>query len=103
MHTVSLEAVHRRDEAGAVLEGRLVCDHAACRQSYPILGGIPLVIPDASTFYAREIATMLEPDLDPETAALLALPGPDDAPYPLLLEHLSTYLDAHFGDGYRHR
>jgi SAM-dependent methyltransferase len=31
-------------------------------------------------------------------AALLALAGPDEAPYARLLEHLSIYMDAHWGD-----
>jgi SAM-dependent methyltransferase len=34
----------------------------------------------------------------PEVAALLAEHGPDDHPYARLLEHLSIYLDAHWGD-----
>ena len=34
----------------------------------------------------------------PDVAALLAEPGPDDAPYPRSLEHLSIYVDAHWGD-----
>jgi SAM-dependent methyltransferase len=41
---------------------------------------------------------VIERDLPPELAAALAEPGPDDAPYPRLLEHLSIYLDAHWGD-----
>ncbi|HEX4453464.1 MAG TPA: class I SAM-dependent methyltransferase [Kofleriaceae bacterium] len=65
----------------------------ACGRRYPIVGGVPVVFaepPDPSSIATGE--------LDPETAALLAEPGPDDAPYPRLLEHISIYFDAHWGD-----
>src|SRR5262249_50102227 len=73
----------------------LVC---ACGRRYPIVDGVPIVLADPSGFLRNEIANVVERDLAPEAAALLAEPGPDAAPYPALLEHLSIYLDAHWGD-----
>jgi len=67
----------------------LACE---CGRRYPIVDGVPVVFADP------EVAPLVEGELPPEVAALLALPGPDDAPYPRLLEHLSIYLDAHWGD-----
>jgi SAM-dependent methyltransferase/uncharacterized protein YbaR (Trm112 family) len=64
-----------------------------CGRRYPIVGDVPAVFaepPDPSLIVERELA--------PDVAAALAAPGPDDAPYPRLLEHLSIYLDAHWGD-----
>ncbi len=73
----------------------LVCE---CGRRYPIVDGVPIVLADPDGFLRNEAATVLERDLAPEVAALLVHGGPDDAPYPRLLEHLSIYLDAHWGD-----
>ena len=41
---------------------------------------------------------MVERELPAEVIELLIAGGPDDASYPRLVEHLSIYLDAHWGD-----
>ena len=79
------------DRAGDVF----VCK---CGRRYPIIDGVPLVLADPAGYLRNEIAAVVERDLAREVAALLAEPGPDDAPYAQLLEHLSIYLDAHWGD-----
>lgn len=53
---------------------------------------------DPSGFLRDEIAAILERELAPSLAQLLVELQPDDAAYPRLLEHLSIYLDAHWGD-----
>jgi len=73
----------------------LACE---CGRRYPIVDDIPIVLAEPAGFLRGEIAAIVERDLSPEIAALLVADGPDDAPYPRLLEHLSTYLDAHWGD-----
>src|SRR5215470_7824011 len=73
----------------------LVC---ACGRRYPVIAGVPLVMADPSGYLRAEIATVVERDLPAEVIELLVAGGPDDASYPRLAEHLSIYLDAHWGD-----
>jgi SAM-dependent methyltransferase/uncharacterized protein YbaR (Trm112 family) len=87
-----------RERDGEILDGALRCDNAACGRRYPIVDGIPIVLPNLTGFLQTQLGAVVEGDLPAETAALLAQDGPDDAAWPHLLEHLSIYLDAHWGD-----
>jgi SAM-dependent methyltransferase len=73
--TISLSTLEREGEV-------LACP---CGRKYAIVDGVPIV--------GLEVGA--EPDLDVTEAA-----GPDDSPQARQLEHLSTYLDAHWGDAY---
>ena len=98
MHTVSLAHTFTRAADGSVASGILACDNDACRRRFPVVGGVPVLVADAAGHTARFAVGLVEGEHAPELQALLAEPGPDDAPYTQTLEHLSIYLDTHWGD-----
>jgi len=83
--------VRTLDRAGDLL----ICE---CGRRYPIIDEVPIVMAHPAAYLRSEIATVVERDLAPEVCALLVADGPDEAHYPRLLEHLSIYMDAHWGD-----
>ena len=97
MHSLTFADVFAED-AGGVREAELACSNSACRGRYPVVDGIPIVVPSPATFMRGSALQVLEGDLEPETQALLALHGADDDAWPHLLDHLSVYLDTHWGD-----
>jgi SAM-dependent methyltransferase/uncharacterized protein YbaR (Trm112 family) len=90
-----------RDEHGLSVrtlerQGDVYC--CECSRRYPIISGIPLLLRDPSGFVHNELGSIVEGELAAEAQAALANCGDDDAPYSRMQEHLSIYLDAHWGD-----
>ncbi|MGE5184608.1 MAG: methyltransferase domain-containing protein [Acidobacteriota bacterium] len=63
-----------------------------CGRRYPVVDGVPAVVADPDGYLA---GTLVETDLAPPAAEV---PGPDDAAYARLLEHVSIYMDAHWSE-----
>lgn len=78
-------------------EGILACENPLCGRRYPILHGIPIVLTDLTSFATNQLMALCC-ESEPETLAAMAAAGPDDAALPRMLEYLSIYIDAHFGD-----
>jgi SAM-dependent methyltransferase/uncharacterized protein YbaR (Trm112 family) len=72
----------------------LVC---ACGRRYPMIGGVPLLLADLTGYLQNEAVSVLERDFAPEVAAQLCV-GPDTGGYTRLVDHMSIYMDAHWGD-----
>ena len=70
----------------------------ACGRRYPIVDGVAVILADPTAVVRDQLAALLETAPTAALAALLADVGPDDAPYARLLEQVSIYVDAHWGD-----
>lgn len=70
-HQLTLDAVlEERD--GDVLNGILHCPNPACRHEYPIIDGIPVIVPALGALLAeRGIELLLREDLDPVLESLI--------------------------------
>jgi len=88
--TIDLSTLH---PDGADL---LRCTNGACARAYAVVGGVAVVVPDSSAI--SDPGAALAPALPAAALNALVADGPDDAPLARLHEHLSIYLDAHWGD-----
>jgi SAM-dependent methyltransferase/uncharacterized protein YbaR (Trm112 family) len=84
------EGAQERD--GDVLAGILVCADAGCRQEYPIIDGIPVIMPDLRRHLGeRAIELLLRDDLDPAVQSLLGDALGPDSWFDIIRQGVSTY------------
>jgi uncharacterized protein YbaR (Trm112 family)/SAM-dependent methyltransferase len=98
VHTLTLEHVLRQEPAGELIEGVLICRNQSCRRRFPVIDGIPIVVANLADYLSGQLGAVVEAELAPEIATLLAGAGPDGSVMAHLLEQLSIYIDAHWGD-----
>lgn len=96
--TLALGPVAREID-GVILEGVLHCPSPACLHEYPILDGIPCILPEVRAFLAGNLyAIMARDDLSEASESLLGdACGPSSA-FDSLRQHLSTYAWDHWAD-----
>ena len=85
-------AAGAREQDGDVSAGILVCGDAACRQEYPIVDGIPIIMPDLRRHLGeRAIEMLLRDDLDPAVLSLLGDAIGPDTWFDIIRQGVSTY------------
>lgn len=77
---------------GTVLSGILVCGDPACRHEYPIIDGIPVLMPDLRQHLGeRAIELLLRDDIDPVVLSLLGDALGPDTWFDIIRQGVSTY------------
>jgi SAM-dependent methyltransferase len=93
---IGLEVRGGRDD---LLEGALHCTNPDCQCEYPVLDGIPILVPQVREYVGRNVFHLLaRDDLSAEAESLLGDGcGPGSALDAMRL-HLSSYAWDHYGD-----
>ena len=83
-----------------VREGFLTCP--ACRADLPIVGGVPVLVPDPRTFLANNLLLALARDVSEPLSAWLGAACGQGSAWDAHRQHLSSYGSDHYGpDGGR--
>jgi SAM-dependent methyltransferase/uncharacterized protein YbaR (Trm112 family) len=88
-----------REDGEVIVEGLLVCTGGDCLCEYPIIDGVPVIVPDVRAYVSGNILPIVaREDLGETSQSLLGdCCGPDSG-YDVLRQHLSTYAYDHYGD-----
>lgn len=82
----------------AVLEGILICSDPRCQHEFPIIDGIPLLLPDPRKWVAENAAHVLtRDDLSADVETLLGDCCGHGSWYDTTRQHLSSYAWDHYG------
>jgi len=88
-----------REEGEHVVEGALRCTDPGCLSEFPILDGIPLLLPNLRAYVASSIGPIqARDDLAAETESLLGDCCGPGSPFDVTRQHLSTYAWDHWAD-----
>jgi SAM-dependent methyltransferase/uncharacterized protein YbaR (Trm112 family) len=88
-----------REEGEVVLEGMLHCSNAACRREYPILDGVPLLVPAIRTYVTEQLLGLVaRDDLSADTQSLLGDCCGPGSTLDLGRQYLSSYAWDHYAD-----
>jgi len=92
---LELHHVERRD-GDDILEGALVCPSPACRFEYPILDGIPLLVPHLRDVLTSQLDAIRGADLSTYAESLLGDATGPGSEFDRVRYHLSTYGRSHW-------
>ena len=89
----------RRERDDAVLEGALQCPRQGCLAEYPIVDGLPILLPDARAYVAGHFVEIVaRADLSPDVDGMLAECCGPGSILDTLRQHVSQYAWEHYGE-----
>lgn len=94
-----IDAAFQEEPGGDILTGILHCDAPDCRLEFPVIDGIPVIVPDVAGYLASSAGQILRRRDLPE--ALTTLIGDALGPaseYDTTRQQLSIYCAAHYAD-----
>ena len=93
-----LAKVIKRDE-GSIFEGILHCSDQSCQLEYPIIDGIPIIVPGIRNYISEHLFHITARDnLSESTESILGDAVGPGTFFDSTRQHLSTYACDHYGD-----
>ena len=97
-HVVQIASVDRGDDQN-VFEGILHCSNPSCLHEYPIIDGIPYLLPSLRSFISNNILSIhSRNDLSPNNESILGDCCGPGSPFDAVRQLLSSYAWDHYGD-----
>jgi len=94
-------ACSSRERDDSIIEGVLCCTNAQCQCEYPIIDGIPLIIPAIRDYTSNNnnlLAILARDDLSETSESMLGDCCGPGSPFDKLRQQLSSYMWDHYGD-----
>ncbi len=97
-HPLDLDHVEHESDR-TIWEGRLKCSYTNCNSEFPIIDGIPILLPNLRTYIAEQIfQIMSRKDLSSSTISLLGDCCSQNSHLDVSRQHLSCYAWDHYGE-----
>ncbi len=81
-----------------IWEGRLICDQPHCGSEFPILDGMPILLPNLRAYVADQLFSIYgRDDLSPSSRSLIGDCCSQNSHFDVTRQHLSCYVWDHYG------
>lgn len=88
-----------REDADHIVEGVLGCSNAACQREFPIIDGIPIIVPTIRSYVRDQLSAIHgRDDLGAVSESILGDCAGPGSPHDALRQHVSSYVWDHYGE-----
>ncbi len=93
-------AIREVEAAGHLLHGVLHCTRETCMHEFPVIDGVPFVLPDVRQYLSKHLQLVTaRDDLAASLESILADCAGPGGPFDAARQQQSTYGRSHYGDG----